>query len=237
MFSKRSTENELMDDLSLHNDELRKNLDELEVFNSWFGSKKLLMNALNKIYHKYDAKFKNSKIVIGDLGCGGGDLLRAVDSWAKSKKLNIELIGIDANPFMVEYAAKKSHTYSNIHFKTFDILSPKLSKMQFDIICINSICHHFNDAELVKLFKHAVKQTHLAIIINDLHRHWLSYFTIKCLSKLLKFTYLAKNDAPLSVLKAFRKNELDVLLKKANLTTYQIQWIWPFRWEIIIWCA
>lgn len=232
MFNKRSTEHELMDDLSLATEELRKNLDELEAFNYWFGSEKLLLNAFNKIRKRYSKQLPK-KIIIGDLGSGSGDLTRSIHYWAKSKKWNTEIIGIDANPFMVEYATKKTQGLNNIQFKTANILS--ISEMKFDIVCINSICHHFNDEELLTLLKRVSQNTHFAIIINDLHRHWFSYFTIKYLSKLLHFTDLAKNDAPLSVLRAFKKNELVALLQKQNLNHYEIRWVWPFRWQVIIW--
>ena len=65
-----------MDDLSLSNNALRKNLDELEIYNHWLGSKKLLIRALNKIHKKYLLHINNSKIVIADLCCGGGRFIK-----------------------------------------------------------------------------------------------------------------------------------------------------------------
>ena len=120
----------------------------------------------------------------------------------------VELVGIDANSFMIEYATQKSQDYSNIHYKVINILSPEFTNMRFDIVCINSSCHHFSNEELVILFKRLAEQTKLAIIINDLQRHWISYYAIKFMSKIFNFSYLAKHDAPLSVLRAFRRDEL-----------------------------
>ncbi len=235
MFNRRAEKQELMDDLSLNNDELRKNLDELEIYNKWLGSKKSLIHALNIISEKYSQHLSNNKIVIADLCCGGGDLLRAVDQWAKSKNLTVELVGIDANPFMIEYATLKSGNYPNIHYKVINIFSHEFSTMRFDIVCINSSCHHFSDEDLVNLFKGLKEQTKLAIIINDLQRHWFSYYAIKLITKLFNISYLAKHDAPLSVLRAFRKNELANILKLANLQSFRIKWAWAFRWNVIVW--
>ena len=224
-----------MDDLSLSGEELQKNLDELEYTNNWFGSKKLLINALNEIYKKYSSDFKNKRIVIGDLGCGSGDLLMAINHWAKAKKVNVELIGFDANPYMIQYANKKYGSHSNIKYQVIDIFSHEFKEMQFDIITISSLCHHFSEKHLITLYKQLIMQARLAIIINDLHRHWISYYTIKYLSKFLKFSYLAKHDGSLSVWRAFRKQELVRLLNSAKITSYKIRWRWAFRWEIIIW--
>jgi 2-polyprenyl-3-methyl-5-hydroxy-6-metoxy-1,4-benzoquinol methylase len=237
VFDKRSDENEIMDDLSLKGDDLRKNLDELEYTNRWFGSKKLLLGALNKIHKTYLSDFNNKQIVIGDFGCGGGDLLRIINHWAKSKKISVKLIGFDANPFMIQYAIEKSHSCSNIDYQVLDIYSLEFKQLQFDIIILNSLCHHFSNPSLITLYQQLITQTRLAIIINDLQRHWISYYAIKWLSKLLNFSNLAKHDGALSVLRAFRKQELVDLLCLANIPSYQIRWRWAFRWELIIWLS
>jgi 2-polyprenyl-3-methyl-5-hydroxy-6-metoxy-1,4-benzoquinol methylase len=173
--------------------------------------------------------------VIADLGCGGGELLLVIDQWAKTKKLIIEIIGIDANPFIIEYASQKTNFNQRIHYETKNIFSPDFAHMKFDIVCINSVCHHFSDESLILLFKTLVQQVKLAILINDLNRHWMSYYTTKFATKLFTFSSLAKHDAPLSVLRAFRKQELIDIIEKAGLSSYQIRWVWPFRWEVIIW--
>ncbi|SRR5579883_1408525 len=237
MFKRRSAKTELLDNALCSNDELKKNLDEMELINHYFGSKKLLITAFNKIHDKFPNYFRNNTITVGDLGCGNGDLLRAIDEWAKSRNLHVELIGIDINPFIIRYAIEKSLSHPDIQYKIDNILSTEFKHHKFDIICINSVCHHFDNATLVTLFKNLKEQTRLAIIINDLHRHWLSYYSIYLLSRLFRFSTLAKIDGPLSVLRAFRKNELLKLLKQAEIKNYLIRWMWAFRWQIIIWCS
>ena len=61
---KRSDENELLDNLSLNDNDLRINLNEIEVLNKLFGSRKLLINAMSQIKNKYADYFNKHKIVI-----------------------------------------------------------------------------------------------------------------------------------------------------------------------------
>ncbi len=107
--------------------------------------------------------------------------------------------------------------------------------MRFDIVCLNTFCHHLSDTDLIKLLKQLEIQTSTAIIVNDLHRHWIAYLSITWISRLLNFSYLAKHDGPLSVLRAFRKRELIDLIKLADFNCYRIRWRWAFRWEVILW--
>jgi ubiquinone/menaquinone biosynthesis C-methylase UbiE len=231
VFEKRCEEPELMDDFSLATDELRRNLDEIEQLNDWVGSKRLLIRALEKIHQKYPQQ----PLVIADLCCGSGDLLRCIRQWALDKHIDVQLIGIDANSCMVNYAAEKSNAADNISYQKMDIFSPEFKRYQFDIATINSSCHHFNNAELTQLFNQLAKQAKLAVVINDLHRHWLSYFSIKWLTKCFSYSSLSRHDGPLSVLRAFRKTELRQLLHAAGIKKYEIHWRWIFRWEVIIW--
>lgn len=237
MFKRRSAKKELLDNSLFSDEELKKNLDEMELINQYFGSKKLLITAFTKILNKFPNYFINNTIIVGDLGCGNGDLLRAVDKWAKYKNLHVELIGIDINPSIIQYAIERSHSHPDIQYKIDDILSAEFKQNKFDIICINSVCHHFKNSTLVNLFKRLKEQTRFAIIINDLHRHGISYYSIYFLTRLFRFSNLAKVDGPLSVLRAFRKNELIKVLDQAEITNYRIRWIWAFRWQIIIWCS
>lgn len=235
MFSKRSSQKELMDGLVLDEASLNKNLRELEITNSWFGGKNTLISALNMVHQKHANLFRNKKTTIADLGCGGGDLLIAIHDWAKCNELNVDLVGIDTNSFMIQYATEKSSAVSNIRFENVNVISDAFSAMQFDIVCLNNFCHHLRDPELISLLKQLKKKTNLAIFINDLHRHWLPYLAIVGLSRLLNFSYLAKHDGSLSVLRAFQKHELIHLLALADIDCYTIHWRWTFRWQIIIW--
>ena len=235
MFKQRATQAELMDDLNLSNEALRRNLDELEIINKWLGGNAVVTNALNKILSKDKSKtISGSPLKIADLGCGGGDILREVANWAKQKKITVNLTGIDANSFMVEYATQKCAHFPNIQVLQENIFASEFKQRKFDIIICSLFCHHFTDKQLVQLFRQLYQQVRVAVIINDLHRHPLAYYSIKWLTKLFSRSYLVRNDAPLSVLRAFRKSEIQVILAAAGITNYTLRWLWAFRWQIIL---
>ena len=77
----------------------------------------------------------------------------------------------------------------------------------------------------------------MAVVINDLHRHWLAYHSIKWLTRLLGGSYLVRHDAPLSVARAFRRADWVALLARAGITQYELRWRWAFRWQVILRCS
>jgi hypothetical protein len=84
------------------------------------------------------------------------------------------------------------------------------------------------------MWQQLYRQANQAVIINDLHRHPLAYYSIKWITRLFSGSYLVKNDAPLSVLRAFRKPELEEILDKCNIKKYALRWQWAFRWQLIM---
>ncbi|RNI25984.1 methyltransferase domain-containing protein [Rufibacter latericius] len=234
MFSQRSTETELMDDLTLASDDLRRNLQELEFINVWLGGHEVVRNGLNQLLKSpLFTFFPDKKLKIADLGSGGGDTLRMVAQWARQNQLAVELVGIDANAFMLEYSASLSQAYPEITYRQFDVFSPEFAQERFDVVICSLFLHHFQDDALAGLLAQLSRQVRVAVLINDIHRHPLAYHSIKGLTKIFSRSYLVKNDAPLSVLRAFSKADWQRILERARVTTYQLRWRWAFRWQII----
>jgi SAM-dependent methyltransferase len=229
--NERAAGPELMDDLTLATDALRQNLDELETINTWLGGYAPVLNALARLRPHFPT---GRPLRLADLGSGGGDTLRHVARWARRNGVPVALTGIDANPFMLNYATGKSADYPEISYRQFDIFSPGFQAEQYDIVTCSLFCHHFTNDELVALLRNWTRQAHLAVVINDLHRHWLAYYSIKWLTRLFRGSYLVQHDAPLSVARAFRRPDWQTLLRRAGITRYELRWRWAFRWQVIV---
>ncbi|MBD1398127.1 methyltransferase domain-containing protein [Pontibacter sp. JH31] len=230
MLKQRSNQPELMDDLSLSGDELRRNLEELEVINTWLGGYKVVLDALDKLLDGYNGP----PLHIADIGCGGGDTLRHIAKWARRKNIKLHLTGIDANDFMVQYARQRCGGFPEIRLEQHDVFSDQFQQKQYDIVVCSLFCHHFTDEQLVSMFRQLHRQAGIAVIINDLHRHWLAYHSIKLLTHFFSDSYLVKNDAPLSVWRAFRRDELQRLVQEAGIDRYSLRWMWAFRWQLLL---
>lgn len=167
------------------------------------------------------------------MGCGGGDVLRTLAGKLKNQNLNLTFTGIDATPAAVNFAIR-NNTEPNIKFILADVFSEEISQLKFDLVISSSFTHHFNDQNWILLIQKMMSCSKHAVIIDDLHRHWLPYYCVKLITKVLTTSRLARNDGPLSVLKGFTKPELKVLLQKAGIQHYTICWKWAFRWQIVL---
>ena len=218
-----------MDDLTLSGEELRQNLKELEVINNWLGGHKVVLSALEQIKIP-----ENYTLRIADIGCGGGDTLKSIANWARHKSIPVELEGIDANDFMVQYTHRHCADYPEISVTQYDVFSEAFAAQKYDVIVCSLFCHHFTNEQLVQLFRQLYGQASMAVIINDLHRHWLAYYSIKYITAAFSSSRLVKNDAPLSVWRAFKRDELEQLLAETGIQKYTLKWMWAFRWQLVL---
>lgn len=229
-FSARSNEKELLDEDNLPKKELLINLLELDRVNKFLGGYGVVFKGMKKLLHP----LKKETVSLLDIGSGGGDTLKRI--YKKFyPKLTLILTGVDLKADCIEYSQKQAEGMP-IDFIKSDYLKffKKRKEDKFDIITTSLFCHHLNNRELVILFSWMNRQAKKGFIINDLHRHPFAYYSIKFLTTWFSKSPIIKNDAPLSVLRGFRRIELEELLQKAGIENYTIEWRWAFRWLIIV---
>ncbi len=230
--TERSYEAELMDDPHLSNDALRKNLDEIALINTWLGGNKVLAQALTYLLKK-NIISPQEKIRLADLGAGGGDNLKVMAKWFQQKGITAQLTGIDFNDFMIDYARQKTKNFTEINYKKQDIFCDDFQAQNYDLVSMSLFCHHFTDTQLIELFSKLYNEVGKVVIINDLHRNPLAYHSIKLLTRLGQGSYLVQHDAPLSVQRAFVRNDFANLLRVAEVPYFEIRWIWAFRFQVL----
>lgn len=230
-FGVRSVKEEIMDDLTCSGAVVDQTLRELETINRLLGGNYVTADGVNKLLrdHPY-----NEPVSIADVGCGGGDILKLLALQMRKKGIKATFIGIDANPHIIEYASKNTKDFPEIRYEAIDIFSDSFKEKQFDIVTGTLFFHHFSSEQLADFFRQLKDQVRLGIVINDIHRHWVAYHFIRWLTTLFSKSTMVKHDAPVSVLRAFSKNDWREILQKAGISNYTVQWMMAYRWQVII---
>jgi len=227
--SHRSSATEIMDDFTLEGKMFRDTLDKLETINRLLGGNSVTINGVKKLIQNQP---KDKPITIVDLGCGHGDILRDVAKFGREKGYHFQLIGIDANPDAIEYANELSEDYPELSFQAIDIFSEDFQQLEFDVVLCTLFAHHFKDEELISFLQPTLKNVRLGIVVNDLHRHKVAYYLFKVIGLFIK-NRMVREDGLTSILRAFRRKDLERISKELNAKT-SINWKWAFRYQWII---
>ncbi|MEM9895778.1 MAG: methyltransferase domain-containing protein [Bacteroidota bacterium] len=225
MLEERSQEDEIMDDLSISGEVVDQTLKELNTINRTLGGNAISLALFKKKVKNHDR--------VADLGCGGGDIMIDMAKYGRLHSLDLSFTGIDANPNIIRYAESNTAPFPEISYLSIDILGEEFKKLEFDIIHCCLFLHHFSTEQLVSLFSQFRGQASNCVIVNDLHRNIIAYWSIKWLTALFSRSSMVKNDAALSVARGFKKSELIDILEKAGITDYKLKWKWAFRWQLV----
>ncbi len=227
----RTSAIEIMDDFSLEGEVLRDALDKIAKINQLLGGNKLTLQGVQSLLN--NVAF-NKEVTIVDVGCGNGDMLRTLADYGSNSNLNFKLIGIDANQFTINHAIELSKQYPNITYQCEDIFDDKFKNIKYDIVLCTLTLHHFKNAEISNLIAIFYENVTIGIVINDLQRSAIAYRLFKVLCFVFKLNKMSKEDGLVSILRGFKREELENFSNKLNLRKYSIQWKWAFRYQWII---
>lgn len=227
----RTKQLEIIDDLNLSGEELKELLTDLKKVNKWLGGNGITISGINKITGDSS---KKAPITILDVGCGDGEVLRHIARYAEKKGYNFQLIGLDANEFIISEAIERSKDFKNISFRQLNVFSEELSEINFDIALCTLFLHHLKDSEIINTINRLQEKAKVGVVVNDLQRSRMAFWLFKIVVSLFLKTKIAKHDGLVSVARGFKRSELLDFSKKIKNSNSFIRWRWAFRYQWII---
>jgi SAM-dependent methyltransferase len=198
----------------------------LETINAWLGGVRATLYHLRHFARTWKP---GEKIRIIDWGTGGADTPRAIIRWSRKQGFPIEIVGVDSNPTVIEYARTACRDYPEIQLVQEDLEKPPQYEGGFDY-AISSLClHHLSDPQIIQLLKNSDRLAKRGIIMNDLKRSKRAWAWIWVLSRLTRTHPIVQDDGPLSVRRAFRPNELESLARQAGLNYLNVKTHFGYR--------
>jgi SAM-dependent methyltransferase len=153
---------------------------------------------------------------IVDIGCGGGDMLRAIAKWAKRRGISVSLTGIDLNPYAIRAAQELNHAGAPIqwiHGNAYSYNPPG----DIDVIVSSLFTHHLPDAEIVRYLVWMETTARCGWFINDLHRMRIYIHIFQALSTAARWHRFVRHDGPVSIRRSFRTADWQRLCEAANI--------------------
>ena len=231
--SERATAAEIIDDpANLTAPEMQQVLRELELVNRWLSGTSASLKAVAAVLCHWTGHFP---IRITDIGTGSADIPRALARWCRRRNLPVQIIAIDSSPSVCLLAHGHVADSSEICVVQGDVFHLPLSRKSTDLILCSAFLHHFSGRQLTEIMSQLQECATTAIVINDLQRHRVAYWSIRLLTRLFSRSPAVRHDGPLSVRKGFHRQELVDLLESAGCRNFEIRWSWAFRWVVTVW--
>ncbi|MBI2254402.1 MAG: methyltransferase domain-containing protein [Proteobacteria bacterium] len=226
-FAQRNDLSELMDTESVTPEDFAACLKDLATVNRLTLAMRPTFAWLNRVTRNWPA---DRSLSILDVGYGQGDMLRAIWHWARRRRLKVVLEGVDLNPLSELAARNATPQEMNIRFHTGDVFALQPERC-FDVIISSLVTHHLTDAQIVAFIRLMERQTNVGWLINDLHRHAVSYHVFHAWAALAGWHRFVRHDGPVSIARSFRRGDWVRYLGTAGVTA-EITWYVPFRYGV-----
>jgi 2-polyprenyl-3-methyl-5-hydroxy-6-metoxy-1,4-benzoquinol methylase len=229
--TRRSDEEEEMDNFSMKGEILKDALDKIANINRLLGGNKVTLQGVKLLTNNLDT---SKTLTVADLGCGNGDMLRMLADYGQKQGFKMKLVGIDANDFTINHARSLSTAYENISYHCSDIFSKDSQENIYDIILCTLTLHHFKDHEIDQLISDFLLKAKIGFIVNDLHRSAIAYYLFKALCFVFNLNEMSEKDGLVSILRGFKKSDLERFSVKFKFKNYTLKWKWAFRYQWIV---
>ena len=202
-----------MDDLSRPEHEFAAAYRELKIINRTLGGVRAIERFLPP------AK-RGVNLLMLDVAAGACDVSEAL-----LEKLPCRIVTLDLNARGLKLADKSWPVVA-------DALALPFREDTFDVVMASLFFHHLSNDNCVQVLSQMWRIAKQRILINDLHRHAVAYFSIRALTALFSKSRMVRHDGPVSVLRAFRSRELLDIAGRAGVPA-RVHRSFPYRLVLV----
>jgi ubiquinone/menaquinone biosynthesis C-methylase UbiE len=209
-FSHRADLSEIMDDLGRPDSEFDAAYHELEIINRRLGGIRAIERFLPR----------QPNLLMLDVAAGACDVSEAL-----LRRVPARIVVLDVNPKGLKFARKSWPVTGNA-------LELPFRDSTFDVVMASLFFHHLSEANCVRVLEKMWRISRRLVLVNDLHRHPVAYWSIRTLAAAFSKSTMVKHDGPVSVLRAFRPHELLEVAERAGVPA-RVYRSFPFRLVLV----
>lgn len=218
-----------MDAKDFPHDQMAPILASLERINTRLGGYRATLYHLDR----FSARWASGQTIrFVDWGTGGADMPRAIVRWARRRGQRVEVIGVDHHPAVLAYARKACADYPEIQIQDRDLTQIRAGDWDADY-ALSSLClHHLPDDAIIRLLQDSDRIVARGLIFNDLKRSARAWAWIWALSRVFRAPPVVQHDGPLSVRRAFTREELLRYAASAGLPYLRVSTHFGYRFTL-----
>lgn len=192
---------------------LKENLRDLARVNHGLGGAELSQRALTRLMRSRPA----DPVRLLDVGTGAADIPEYLIGWFNERGLRLEVVGVDDRPEMLDVAQDRTKDVPGLRFEVTPSDRLDHPDGSFDVVHASLVLHHLEPPAAERMLGEMARCSSVGIIVNDLDRRPIYWLGASLLSRIATRNRYTRHDAPLSVRRAYRPDEVARLAARAGL--------------------
>lgn len=210
-------------------------LSQVSAVNRWLGGDGGLRAGLAPVLQG------RSGVRVLDVGAGDGTTLARLATWARGRGVEVTAVGVDLHPVSCATARARvgrsgagPADRESVAVVRGDGLALPFTDSSFDVVLSSLTLHHFDDLGAAVSLREMSRVASKRIVVSDLRRSRASLVGARLLAATVwRGNPYTRHDGPVSVLRAFRPEELAALARAAGLTGVSVSSGHPFRLTLV----
>jgi ubiquinone/menaquinone biosynthesis C-methylase UbiE len=216
---------------------LAGNLRDLRRVNRYLGGIALSARAIDALVATADAAgvapTHSQPVRLLDIGTGAADIPMALLAAWRASGRRLAVTAIDSRPEVIAAAGGSKGDIPGLELAVADGRRLPYGDGAFDIAHASLLLHHLEPEEAVALLREMRRVASRGVVVNDLARGRLAWLGAWLLAHLATGNAFTRNDAPLSVRRAYTPVEATALFERAGLRQiFEVRGFAGHRWAI-----
>ncbi len=218
-FGQRDTQSrELMDDPGGDPDRLERTYRQFTIVNRLVSGWRRLYRG--RIRPRLDA---HTPTTLLDIGFGGGDIPRALATWAARDGLVLRITAIDPDERAIGHVHGMPD--AGVRYERASSADLVARDERYDLVISNHLLHHLDTAELSTLLEDSAVLSRRLVIHNDLSRGRAGYDVYAATTLPFSRRSFVHQDGLLSIRRSYRRHELQSIVSPG----WQVESMFPQR--------
>jgi 2-polyprenyl-3-methyl-5-hydroxy-6-metoxy-1,4-benzoquinol methylase len=205
------------------------NLRDIRLANRFFGGTRAVLGTIMPIIVTWPSH--DEPISILDVATGSADIPLAVVHRSRHMAKPVHIVATDVQPEIVA-VARRLTAASDIIVEQADMRALPYVDAAFDIVTMSLALHHLDTEHAVQALAEMRRVGRRMLVVNDLERSRAGLVGAWLFSRAMTRNRLTRNDAPLSVRRAYTCGEALALARSAGWNNPVVRALVPFRFVL-----
>jgi 2-polyprenyl-3-methyl-5-hydroxy-6-metoxy-1,4-benzoquinol methylase len=164
----------------------------------------------------------NGPLRVLDVASGAGYTPLMLAEWARSRRIALRIVALDANRHLLGMAARQHAKYPEIWRLSADARKLPFGPGAFDFVISTQFLHHLDPSELTSTLRTLTQVCRGPIVLHDIVRSSVSAFLFRWGARLFSQNRLTLRDGLASIRQAYTPLEIREILQAAGLRHAQV---------------
>jgi len=193
--------------------DLAASLADIDRLNSWFGGYTLTLREIRRLTAGVP---RNRPLRVVDVGGGSAAFAVRLAKWARRRGRAICVVVVERDCASLALARRAAAGYPEVLLVRADASALPCREGVADVVTSGLTLHHLEPEQAVESLREMLAAARVGVVVNDLLRRRLSLGLVWLATRLFRCHPISRHDGPLSVRRAYARDELRVLAEKAG---------------------